>query len=532
MKKYQLSLVYWAVLLWLLMPVILSRAADEAQKPSSPPPSFQPKPASPAATEGTRFVAVSGELFRAKKHDPVWFRENLKEASWSAEIRQLFLIHLGPYYERVGKPPDVLELINAWRKEAPPLVASTNARPPGLGFPRPPGFPGMMGGPAIRQRPEVPPVPTAKGKIPLKSFMVLEPPVTAEMEFNNLSIIDAFARGDTLWLDARAIGGGGKQMALLFGINLRSQEQDVIVFEPATWQPGCVEISGQTIVLRGGDALKTYQLKTRTQRNVPVILDADARLLSYGTNLLAVSSNSIVQVDLETEKTTVLASLRRRPAQSLVDELPTLHPGLVLPKLDGSLRLLAGPTVYDYGTNKTWTKAFDLETNAVPRNARFNWLAENSAAGFAVLNDPFGAIKLYGLLPGHPEPLLVSGSTSAQWDLNGRNPPLTPSWPINGLSVDGYHIWRGQDLLSTTSARGANGAGFELNCSQFTPRRIVSLTPVLPKGVPEDDISRYSGGSNSKLIRIPGGWAAVAIGRSSYWTIAESDLNRALVEAR
>lgn len=529
MNKCQLSLVHWAVLLWLFIPGILSHAADEAPKPLSPPISGVGTNAT--SPETAQFRALTNELFKRNQHDPVWFRQNLKDAQLPANMRAALLGPLQSYYTATGNQPDVLELLTAWQKELKPAQPTVIPQP-GMNFHRPPGFRGMMGGPAIRPRPEVPPVPTAKGKLPLKSFMIVEPPVTAEMEFINLSIIDAFARGDTLWLDTRTIVGGGKQMALLFGINLRSQEQDVVVFEPANWQPGCVEVSAQTVLLRCAEALKTYQLKTRTQRNIPVILDADARLLSYGTNLLAVSSNSIVQVDLRTEKTTVLASLRRRPAQSLVDELPTLYPGLVLPKPDGSLRLLAGPTVYDYGTNKIWTKAFDLETNGVPRNARFNWLAENSAAGFAVLNDPFGAIKLYGLLPGHPEPLLVSGSTSSLWNLNGRNPLLTPSWPINDFSVEGYHIWRGQDLLSTTYARVPNGTGFELNYSQFTPRRIVSLTPVLPKSIPENDNARRSGGSNSKLIRIPGGWAAVAIGGSSYWTIAESDLNRALAEAK
>lgn len=508
-----------ALCLWHLVFAVNLLAAAELPGP----PGFNPVSVRDSPEVRKYSNLIRGLMVEQAKYDPEWFRTNIQETKMAPELRESLLDPLLFYYQRTMNQQEVYDLIVSWHKELRSKLPLRIEKPWVKGAPLLPG---------VNLVTALPPVPIAKNELQLGAFEKLDIPRDDAREFFGVRLIDAKVVDNVLWLDARgSVSQQGESpipCGLLFGVNLKTQQQHSIVYSPAFSGAGCFEVSGQSVLLRQADGLKRYDLPTRQLSDLPHILESDARLVSCATNLYAVSSNSVVNVDLKNGTTAVLASLRRRPAETLVDGLPTLAPSLFLPLPNGSLTLLAGREVYHFGPDKQWIKAYSLTTNGFIMSAKVDSGLNGSFAGFALVEQTFEPSRLFGLLPGAKEPLLLAGDGRSQWEMRPGDTRLAPQWVYAGFGMNGYQTWRGKDFLSTTISVENKEAVFQLVYFQAQPRRVVLLQCMNAVGAKNN----RSFGDNVKLLPLADGWAAVPVGGEGYWFFTTADLDKALAGAK
>lgn len=490
------------------------------------PSGFNPQPAQDTP-EARKFAAlVRGLLVDQAKYDAEWFRKNIKEAGLPPEIRKGLLDPLSFYYQSTMNQKAVYDLIIEWHKELRPEVPLQIEKPWTMGAPMLPG---------ANPSPALPVASIVKNDLRLREYQVVKPPAGDLREFGGISIKDAKVSGDTLWLDTRAFAflpdEPATNCAVLCGINLKTKQQQSLVYAPAIRGAGSFETMGNQLVFRQADGLQRYDLVTRQKNPLPHVLEADARLVSSGTNLYAISSNSLVNVNLETGTTTVLASLRRRPAVTVLDDLPTLMPGLLLPRPDGALTLLADRSVYNYTPGKQWSRAYTLTTNGVMTMASVGGGSNGNDAIFAKVDESFEFTRLFGVMLGADAPRLLVGNGRSQWSWQKDGPVLNPEWVYENGTWNGSQAWCGDDFLASfLSSEILNGsdAASGLAYFQTQPRRIVILKCLYPT-TGEFDRSRRP---DIKLVSVAGGWAMVNLQGSGFWFFTNEELIQALAGAK
>jgi len=506
-----------------------------AQTPPGQPATPTAAGVKPGSPEASRFMVLFQELNSRRAHDAAWFRKNITEAGHGAPERSALLMMLQNYYHNTNRELEAYKVIEAWQKELNP------GEPLMIMAPRQP----------VVALPTLTPVKAAA--LPLKQFKQLALPVIPDLELSNVSTLRAFYRGNRLWIEARCIKEPHQNFprpnyAVLYGLDLAKDEQDVILFEPA-W-PGlpCAEVSDDMIFIQSKDKLKTYNLRTKAQRDFPLVADDNASLVALEDKLFLVSTNSLTYLDWRTGSSLLMASNRRRPPQTPLDELASLHPALLLPGLGGALCFQAGPAIYTYDQSRKWSQSAVLEANMTPVQAISVPHSEGRPSGLITATETHqnfmgGAVKLYGVSRDTMKPQLLVGALPGRLPGMAAVSPTPSSLPVwagapMGISGKASYVWMRKDLVGTAYRPDGNlheHAGLRLAYYQDEPKGIISLTGDLAGA--SDDAKNFLTPNRSvfkdyQLATVPGGLIALLIEGHGYWFIPQEDLKQAVQSAK
>lgn len=478
-----------------------------------------------------KYLALSQELRTRRLHNSAWFNTDIAGKALPDELREVLLPHLESYYIATGNQPEVYQLISDWYKEFRP------------------GVPLMIGPPRVLVT-KAGTVQSAAASLTLKSYQSFQLPELLEMNLETLRIIHAYSRSNRIWLEARTLMRSQetntiKVWGVLFGLDLFKGTQDIVVFEPQHPRQPDTDALGDTVVIKGSGLLKTYDLRTKSQRNLTIAVDDDARPSFVNDRLFMVSTSSLALVDLKSGSTRVLASTRRRPPQTPMDTLDSLHPALLFPGPANTWRLQAGRDYYALGGNQAWSKLGGFEENTSPVNSFALTQADRRMVAVSVMEEiskiwSGASYRVYVMpadsnvpkyllgpeplptLPGLPPP---RQGPKPQWTVTQAPIPKTSSFALVGNNLwglgDGYR--RG----------GASGPKLVSIPGDGRPPVVVQTSyDENEPGVAEFKDLSANTFSTYSLLSVRGGLAAVCVGGNGYWFISDAELKTALQSAK
>ncbi|MGV3757438.1 MAG: hypothetical protein ACO1QS_18825 [Verrucomicrobiota bacterium] len=201
--------------------------------------------------------------------------------------------------------------------------------------------------------------------------------------------------------------------------------------------------------------------ETATRSWLPINLDLpdSTRLAVVHDRLLANTSESLLEVEPATGKINILASLRNKPARTLLDNLPDLAQADLFAGPQGAIRAAIEDGIYQLPANsQDWQRITDLGANIRYRRvARDGLLYEEGSIrtqnGFYALLPADG--KVTGLLPPAP-PQFGRRSTTGSWLWAADD--LMPEHTGRTVILDGRDLWvlEGPGLLPSSASKSAD----------------------------------------------------------------------------
>ncbi len=481
--------------------------------------------------ERKRIMDLFQALQTRRTHDTAWFKENFTDAKLHPEIRQNLISPLQHYYQSTGWQPEVFNLLEAWQKELNP------------------GQPLILPPPRVKATPAASTALSLKNAtLMLKKFRPLRLPVLPNTELGDLKLINGFYRDNRLWLEARCYkepvpSPFHENCGILYSLDLVKGEEDVIFFEPHRPNVPLVEVMNGLVFVKTRDQVKIYDLKKKSQQDLTVSMDEDARLVAVSGQMFLVSTNSIATLDLKTGASALLASTRRRPPQSPLDEIASLHPALLLPGASGNLLLQAGSDLYTCGQNRTWIKTATLGPNLRPLHSQVVSQSDGRlTAVFGFMDSKYSQYgyvdKLFALTPGIAEPQLLVAKQEATGMpyMPAPSPGPKPQWTLPSplLPPETSYAWVGQDLWTTTSANATKAKGkirLALCCFQAGSKavfRVQTQTDETTVNLADAQANPHIFSMKFQLVPIPDGLAAIGLEGNGYWSITTEELKQSL----
>jgi Curli production assembly/transport component CsgG len=191
----------------------------------------------------------------------------------------------------------------------------------------------------------------------------------------------------TIYLKATGFGGE-RTRAVAFIFDPENENWEIIPYPPESqdargyprWpQTGLpFELYQNNFYLSDGDNLKEYDRQTRQWKIFPIPGLDSAELYAVGERLYAANQRSIFEITDGGKTTRILASTRRRPAESALDSMETL--GFSPPSATGPPlppELFSGPDQAIYANigkkifrwnGKDWRETFDLNISQPPES--------------------------------------------------------------------------------------------------------------------------------------------------------------------
>lgn len=173
-----------------------------------------------------------------------------------------------------------------------------------------------------------------------------------------------------------------------------------------------------------------------------VDLPAATRLAVVNNRLLANTPESLLELDPVTGKITVLASLRNKPARTLLDNLPDLAQASLFSGPQGALRVAVKDTVYERNAgNGDWQRVTALTANIRYQRVSPDGLLYEDGNNFS-------RNGFYALLPGaktttgllSPEPSQFGRrSNTGSWLWAEED--LRPEHTCRSMTLDGAELW-------------------------------------------------------------------------------------------
>ena len=129
--------------------------------------------------------------------------------------------------------------------------------------------------------------------------------------------------------------------------------------------PNSFEVMGDQLYLGSGGTLRKYNLRTKVWDAVPVMVQEPVRVRSINNRLYVTTSESILELSEKQDEARILASRRRRPAASPLDELEGLNLVPLFPGPAGALRTFVEGRIFIW-SGTSWAENFSVAPKATP----------------------------------------------------------------------------------------------------------------------------------------------------------------------
>jgi hypothetical protein len=251
-------------------------------------------------------------------------------------------------------------------------------------------------------------------------------------------------REGRLWLDMRYAPPSSTREVHLAGVDLETLQAihvqlDIEQFNlpflaPSYPQERVFEVKGDDLYLGLNDGLRRYSLLRKTWSRVPLPVEGQVRPFRLGDRLILTGQESILEL-LPDDSARILASCRRRPPQSILDELPAF--GRPVPSVflleNQTMGTFLGGKLYRRGPNDAdWVSApfasFDTRGWQMTSSENVLFLTRTSPQG--------GSLQAIHGSASSPELLLEWNATSRVGAMRPRMPSTTspntpaPRWKL------------------------------------------------------------------------------------------------------
>ena len=183
--------------------------------------------------------------------------------------------------------------------------------------------------------------------------------------------------------------------------------------------PKSFEVTTNALYVATGDLLFRRELKKAGWKKFPLPAEGDLYLVHDRLYLSA--NESIHELTDEGASSRLIASVRRRPAEGLLDERESLDKPVLAPGPDGSLRAFFTDSVWKY-EGKEWQKELECA----------KWARLTSSSGAAFYQIPSDGIRegayLFAVTPNSREPQLTAYTPDQLGGKPMESPPGTPQW--------------------------------------------------------------------------------------------------------
>ncbi|MEW6303291.1 MAG: hypothetical protein AB1705_07465 [Verrucomicrobiota bacterium] len=363
--------------------------------------------------------------------------QNYLRTAKAHESRALTEVFMHRYSEAQAR--EMLPLVQQYAKRVGANPATTNIQTKLVNILNPP---------VASVQPVAPPAATlpAQSKQSLTVRRFWQPPVQTlpNRKVDNLSLTAVAWRGNRLWaqvlwsvVDAKGFyvtnpeTGETPLSAAIYSLDLATFQSEAIPFVPnleaamGPWRnvPKLFEVHQDALYLSAGKTLQRYDFSAKRWNALPVPIDRNMRLTSLGGHLYLSSAETILQYDPATGHTRILASTRRRPAQTPLDNLSTLGAAFLFPGPQGLVRVFMGGTVYECQARDGAWKALpgpaggDLRTGRPhpgPQGVLFTLADGGALRGYGLVNSGAKIEPLYTTYPSQ-SPGRGSTAGSGRW---------------------------------------------------------------------------------------------------------------------
>lgn len=270
------------------------------------------------------------------------------------------------------------------------------------------------------------------------------------------------------------------------------------------------DLDANYLYLRQKPLVSRYSFVTKTWSPFP--LAGDSRPVRLGDRIFFISPDSILENIPTNQSLAVLASTRRRPAETLLDNLPDFNPCQMFLNTKGQVTLVAGDALYVLGADNQWQKGATLPIQS--------WESSKVLACDDGLLIP--SQNWWGMFGPSSKPELLFRTI-----VKVSDPP--PQWrsrpPEREAFIDGDCLWFAIDPSSSGSLYPNGPTLVRYKYGDPNPLTIAVETSASPINSPKVHVPwehRWS------ILACPEGLALTTRATEGFWFIPKADLDKAL----